>query len=334
MPVEAGVVWRLCLPRGEWVEAWEPGNGGLAPPAEIARLIESVAAGKQLVPAPPLSDDVGARRLREMIEAQRVALLVHDPGARLGSDAENLHEHRVAARRVRAYLRAARQYLDPASWRSLAGPLADLGQVTGPARDLDVLLERLRDELAGLDEADRLGGETIVARVELERESARHRLLGGLNGDEYRIVLSRLRLPLRMTEGVDAIPLERITRKEVRRLVRAVDRLGKYPDEDALHKLRIALKRTRYAAELAPPTGKAGRSFLAKAKSLQGLLGEHQDAIVAEQKLRALTIVDITTAAAFVAGRIVERQHARRAITPERLPTALKQLRKSATDLR
>jgi CHAD domain-containing protein len=212
--------------------------------------------------------------------------------------------------------------------------LADLGQVTGPARDLDVLLERLRDELAGLDEADRLGGETIVARVELERESARHRLLGGLNGDEYRIVLSRLRLPLRMTEGVDAIPLERITRKEVRRLVRAVDRLGKYPDEDALHKLRIALKRTRYAAELAPPTGKAGRSFLAKAKSLQGLLGEHQDAIVAEQKLRALTIVDITTAAAFVAGRIVERQHARRAITPERLPTALKQLRKSATDLR
>ena len=334
LPVEAGVVWRLCLPRGERVEAWEPGNGGLAPPAEIARLIESVAAGKQLVPAPPVSDDAGAMRLREMIETQRVALLVHDPGARLGDDAENLHEHRVAARRVRAYLRAARRHLDPASWRSLTGPLGELGQVTGSARDLDVLLERLRDELAGLDEADRLGGETIVARVELERESARHRLLEALNGDGYRIVLSRLRLPLRMAEGVDAIPLERIARKEVRRLVRAVDRLGKHPDEDALHRLRIALKRTRYAAELALPEGKAGRSFLANAKSLQGLLGEHQDAVTAEQQLRLLTIVDIKTAAAFVAGRIVEREHARRASTAERLPTVLKRLRKSAVDLR
>ena len=29
LPAEAGVVWRLRLPRGEQVEAWEPGNGGL-----------------------------------------------------------------------------------------------------------------------------------------------------------------------------------------------------------------------------------------------------------------------------------------------------------------
>src|ERR1700675_1987412 len=31
LPAEAGVVWRLTLPRGEQVEAWEPGNRGLAP---------------------------------------------------------------------------------------------------------------------------------------------------------------------------------------------------------------------------------------------------------------------------------------------------------------
>ena len=35
-PLEAGVLWRLRLPRGESVEAWEPGNKGLAPPPEIA----------------------------------------------------------------------------------------------------------------------------------------------------------------------------------------------------------------------------------------------------------------------------------------------------------
>jgi hypothetical protein len=52
-PAEAGIDWRLSLPRGEQVEAWEPGTSGLSPPAEILRLIESVTAGKELVPTPP-----------------------------------------------------------------------------------------------------------------------------------------------------------------------------------------------------------------------------------------------------------------------------------------
>src|SRR5579862_3666615 len=38
LPSEAGAVWRLTLPRGERVEAWEPGTDGLAVPTEIASL--------------------------------------------------------------------------------------------------------------------------------------------------------------------------------------------------------------------------------------------------------------------------------------------------------
>jgi hypothetical protein len=52
-PSEAGVEWRLAQPHGEQVEAWEPGTTGLAPPPEIARLIETVTAGKDLVSDPP-----------------------------------------------------------------------------------------------------------------------------------------------------------------------------------------------------------------------------------------------------------------------------------------
>jgi hypothetical protein len=81
LPGEAGVTWRLSLPRGERVDAWEPGNEGLAPPAEIVELVGGVLAGKELVPGPPVSTDPGAVRLREVLEAQRLALLVHDPGA-------------------------------------------------------------------------------------------------------------------------------------------------------------------------------------------------------------------------------------------------------------
>lgn len=333
LPVEAGVVWRLELPRGERVEAWEPGNEGLAPPDEIARLIGGVAAGKPLVPAPPVSDDPGAVRLREMIETQRQALLVHDPGTRLGDDPENLHQHRVAARRTRAFLRAARAYVDPVWRRTLAAALGDLGEATGPVRDLEVLLEHVRDELGDLDEADRAGGGMLVTTLELERENARRRLLAALNGDAYRTLLLRLRVPPRLAPEIVAVPLERIARAEFGRLVKVVDRLGKDPDEAAIHRLRIALKRARYAAELSAPKGKAGRRFLADARTLQNLLGEYQDAVVAEERLRSAAVVDLRTAAAFVSGRIAERQRARRARVTEQLPAAWKRLRKSGSRL-
>jgi len=333
LPLEAGVVWRLELPRGERVEAWEPGNEGLAPPTEIARLIEGVAAGKPLVPAPPVSTDPGAMRLREMLAEQRDALLSHDPGTRLGDDPENLHRHRVAARRSRAFLRATRRYVDPIWRRSLAAPLGELGEATSPVRDLDVLLEHVRDELGTLGEPDRAGAGMLVATLELERETARARLLDALNGDGYRVLLARLRLPPRLAPEVESVPLERIARREFRRLLAVVDRLGKHPDDVAVHRLRIALKRARYAAELSAAGGKAGQRFLADARKLQALLGEHNDAVVAEQRLRAVAVVDLRTAAAFVAGRIAERQRGRRARAMERLPAAWKRLRKSGARL-
>ena len=334
LPGEAGVVWRLTLPRAESVEAWEPGNGGLAPPPEIARLIAGVVAGKELVPAPPASDDPGALRLRGLLETQRSALLAHDPGVRLGSDPENLHKHRVAARRVRVYLRAARRQLDPAWRHAVADPLAGLGEAGGPVRDLDVLVDRLRGDLVAFDDdGDRRGAETIVARLQLDRDELRGRLLDALDADEYRRVLARLRLPPRLADGVDAIPVERLARREFRRLAEAVDRLGDDPGEDALHQLRIVLKRARYAAELAGPRGRAGRRFLSDAQALQDLLGDHHDSVVAERRLRALAVVDARTETAFAAGRIVERERERRDRAAKRLPKAWKRLRRSGRDL-
>jgi hypothetical protein len=67
IPLEAGVTWRLQLPRGEQIEAWEPGNNGLAPPAEVASLIDGVIAGRKLIPMAPRargSDRAGARPRR------------------------------------------------------------------------------------------------------------------------------------------------------------------------------------------------------------------------------------------------------------------------------
>ena len=329
LPSEAGAVWRLTLPRGERFEAWEPGNGGLAPPAEIGRLVERVAMGKPLVPSPPASADPGARRLRELLEEQRRSLLAHDPGVRLGVDSENLHQHRVAARRVQAYLRAARAYLDPAWRRMLLDSLRELAAATGPVRDLDVLLAHVSEQVRTLDEPDRAAAVELVAALEGTLARTRQQLGRTLDGRPYSLLLSRLRLPPALVAAGVEVPLKRLARKEFRSLAAAAERLGKHPNETEIHALRILLKHARYAAELAGAGGAQRKRFLDDAKALQDLLGEHQDALVAEKRLRETTVVDDSTAVAFVAGRIAERQRTRRAAVRERLPGAWRRLRKS-----
>jgi CHAD domain-containing protein len=333
LPSEAGTVWRLTLPRGETVEGWEPGNHGLDPPPEIAALLASAIASKPLLPAPPAVDDPGFEQLRSLLTEQVDALRRHDPGVRIGTDPENLHEHRVAARRARAFVRAARSSLDPEWQRALAARLRELGAATGPVRDLDVLLEHLRAELQGLtSEQQRIGAE-LLGRIERQRNDARAQLLRVLDGASYASLLTQLRAPPRLADGVDSLPLEQLARKAFKRLASAVEQLGAHPDESELHALRIVLKRARYSAELASPSGKARKRFLRDARALQDVLGEHQDAVVAEERLASTSVFDRDTAIAFLAGRLAERQATRRADAQRRLPRAWKRLRASGSKL-
>src|SRR5262249_10604673 len=75
------------------------------------------------------------------------------------------------------------------------------------------------------------------------------------------------------------------TRAAWRRTRRAADAAATAPAgtarETALHDVRKAAKRARYAAEAADPViGRPARSFGKCMKSVQQLLGEHQDAII------------------------------------------------------
>jgi CHAD domain-containing protein len=330
LPSEAGVEWRLTLPRGEWVEEWEPGTNGLTPPEEIVHLIGAVTTGKPLVPGPPLSREPGARRLRTMLEEQRIALVTHDPGVRVGQDPENLHRHSVAAKRTLALLRTARDYIEPGWRRPLGAALRRLGEATGPARDLDVATAHLRPELDRLDETDHLAKSMLFERLEEESARRRRPLLEMLDSAEYRFLLARLRLPPQLVDGAEGVPLDAIAGKELRRLARVVSRLGDKPNEAVLGQLRTAFERVRQAAELAPPVEAGRRRFLADAHVVQDLVGEHHASVVAEQRLRSAAVEDVRTAAAFAAGRLAERQRRRRERAQERLPSAWNRLRDSS----
>jgi CHAD domain-containing protein len=90
-----------------------------------------------------------------------------------------------------------------------------------------------------------------------------------------------------------------------------------------MHTLRIAGKRLRYAAELATlPGDRAGQAFIRAAKDLQDVLGAHQDAVVAEERLRALA-TGAGAGVALAAGRLIQQEVRRRSRARSDLPGAL-----------
>src|SRR5215475_3263801 len=94
-----------------------------------------------------------------------------EPGTRLGSDPEELHQMRAAVRRLRAILGAVRDMFDPKWVAGLRSELDWLSTVLGDLRDLDVLREYLGTELASLKPAARVAA-ALLDLVDAQRARA------------------------------------------------------------------------------------------------------------------------------------------------------------------
>ena len=222
------------------------------------------------------------------LEAEYRALLAHDPGTRRGEDPEDLHQLRVATRRLRAFLRAARPLVDHDWATSLRAEIGWLGGHLGPARDLDVMLDRLRADIDALEGSDSEAASGLLEALETERADAYRDVVETLEGDRYNALLDRLEAASKPPLTGDATALARIFHGEAKRMRRTFSGLGEDPEDEVLHASRIAVKRARYAADLAAhELGRPGEKFVALAKQLQDILGDHQDAVVAEARIRA-----------------------------------------------
>jgi CHAD domain-containing protein len=280
----------------------------------------------------PSKDEPAVEHLRAYLRAQLTEIERHDPAVRVGSDPEDLHKLRVAVRRSRAALRAAKVLLGEDRGREFRDELKWLGRQLGPARDLDVLIARLRTEVAELDGADAVPAGKIIMQLESEREAAQADVLAALESPRYAQLLATV------GETVSAPPvatsdlsLAKVAQREFKKLKRDVKALGPTPSNDALHRARIRAKRLRYATELsAQLLGKDGRRVVTAAKEFQDVVGAHQDAVVAEERIREAVRRARGVGSGLAAGRLVERERARRAEARAGLPKAWKRLRSRA----
>ena len=191
------------------------------------------------------------------------------------------------------------------SWGWLAG-------ILGAVRDDDVLLARMRKRAAQLPDEDRSGASRVLVMLETARGRSHEELLSTLRSERYLALLDQLieaaQAPallagVRQGRSSRAGPL---VRRPLRTLAKQVSGLANQPADDELHAVRLRTKRARYAEAVAPVLGKQARTVAKAAAELQEvLLGEHQDAVVAEQWLRAWMRGAVQVAGAFAAGELV-----------------------------
>jgi CHAD domain-containing protein len=263
--------------------------------------------------------------------------LTREPGTRLGEDPEQLHDMRVAARRMRSLIGVFGPVL-PLRFDSLREDLRWIGAELGAVRDLDVRLiwlERVRSE------SDWRGDVAIgplVEDVETSRREAREQLLASLSGDRDREFVSAMAAALRRGEAVGpdaATPVLEFAAATMRRRYRAYRRLAKglTPDSpvEAYHAVRIAGKRLRYSVECFEPVlPKQGRRLIDATKRAQDELGEHQDCAVT---IRWLTEraesrgSSLPPATLLRMGELLAQQRARMAEIRDQWPETLTEVR-------
>jgi CHAD domain-containing protein len=262
--------------------------------------------------------------VRSMLAAQLTVIETHDPGVRLGDDPEDVHRMRVATRRARALIGATRPLLGDVLV-PLGEELKWLAGLLGAVRDLDVLLERIRGDVASLDE-DRIAAAPLVAALEERCEDERVALLAGLAEERYVTLLDRFEAELTALAGVAVDGgVRAIAKRGTKRLRSAAEALpagssDAGSSDEELHQVRKRVKEARYAAELAAPSGgRRAARYVEALKAVQDVIGEHQDAVVAEERIRSL----VTPHTALAGGRLIERERSRKAQARAAAPAAL-----------
>ncbi|MGH3089539.1 MAG: CHAD domain-containing protein [Rubrobacteraceae bacterium] len=298
-------------------------------PATVSKFEAGLLAGEL---SPPEAPEFGSKEISSSLKIGEVAYAVmreqfeiflrYEPATRVGEDSEDLHDMRVASRRLRAAMQVFKEAL-PVRSKRFRDELKWIAGVLGEVRDLDVQLEQLDEWVSEADPEDREPLGELRGVLEERREKARKAMLRALDSRRYaRFVESYSAFLRRGPSRRSANARRRVLEAAPEIIARRYQKFRKVGDvieddspAEEYHELRKRGKRLRYTLEFFSKVyGKSVTERIKALKSLQDVLGDHQDAVVATAQLRELALPakrrrggSVSPQAVFVMGGISRR---------------------------
>ncbi|HVJ30032.1 MAG TPA: CHAD domain-containing protein [Gammaproteobacteria bacterium] len=231
-----------------------------------------------------------------VLRRQAAALAANKPRAEQAPTPDEIHQLRVAARRLRVALRLFGRMLPStdvarfnAELRSFAGSLGDI-------RDLDVYTDNFKAYVQAVPPEQRGGLSGYEMYLRRERTEARQRAAAAVASPRAAVLLADIERFAAAGPAAGALrrwgslSIGDAMRQSIRNSVGRVRRIGNQLTTRArpaeLHGLRIKSKRLRYEleffAEVYPPLKQTAK----ECKALQDLLGTLQDVYAGTARLR------------------------------------------------
>jgi CHAD domain-containing protein len=233
-----------------------------------------------------------------ILSYQFSCMISHEKGTIKGEKIEELHEMRVAVRKMRAATKVFEPYLDSKQLepylKELRKTLGSLGEV----RDLDVFREKAEEYLKTLPSRHDHDLDSLFAVLTEEQEKARKDMLDYLDSEKYQAfkrefssvlaspeilmlpVTNRKHeaLPHRIREILPSVLYARLA--DINAYSEWVE--GPYLPVERLHRLRIAAKGMRYTLEFFESIlGEGAKSLIKELKIFQDQLGNLHDTVIA-----------------------------------------------------
>jgi len=234
---------------------------------------------------------------RKVLGYHFAQMILHEAGTRLGEDIEELHDMRVATRRMRAAFEVFKEAFDRKAVKVHLKGLRATGRALGRVRDLDVFMEKAQHYLDTVPQEQRTGLTPLLSLWEAERLEDRTKMLHYLNSEDYANFKRRF-LKFVTTPGAGAKTISDNSPHQVQLVVpilvytrlAAVRTFGPLLESASiaqLHALRIEFKKLRYTLEFfSEVLGKETKDLITTIKKLQDHLGDLNDADVACSILR------------------------------------------------
>ncbi|MFZ0831607.1 MAG: CYTH and CHAD domain-containing protein [Mycobacterium sp.] len=258
-------------------------DAGAQPAGHGSKLARVLDGSTPAVPAPAVDDPVHRAVVEEVQN-----LLAWDRAVR-ADVYDSVHQMRVTTRKIRSLLQASESAFGLSDDAWILDELRQLASVLGLARDAEVLAERYEEAIGELPSELVRGPvhQRLVDGARRRYRSGWRKSLAAMRSQRYFRLLDALEglvaaEPAPAADGEESSSDATVESgyRRVRKQAKRADKAEIEHRDEALHRIRKGAKRLRYTAAA---TG--AKKVSEAAKTIQSLLGDHQDSVVSRTHL-------------------------------------------------